>query len=202
MRRLPGIGSPSLTLLLVCVLVSNEVLGNVSASTRKFSANETFFKGTFSACKGLRLLNPVEAVRAHVFATKAVNGLGIKKLARYATELKVPSYTIYSLGERTCLLYSIVYAHLSKRENLLLSKNFATDVFLAAVERVLIAAEKGCPIGLTRWHTGMNFTMPWSTAKALISISSRVVLAAGNKHPPSDLNVLLHTIDYFRSILL
>ena len=202
MRCLSGIKSIRLIRLFVRVLVLKEVLGSVTTSARKLSAKEAFLNGSFSACKGLRWLNPVETVRAHVFATKTLNTFGVKNMVRYATELEIPSFAVYSLSERVCIFYLMTYAHLSKREDLLLPRKLTSEAFQASVRRVLVAMEKGCPSGLTRWHIHGNFTMPWSAVQTLFSRWIPAVLAAGDDRPPPDPNFLLHTTDYVRSILL
>ena len=190
-----------LVLVFVDVCIAAARLKTRPGTRRKPSANETFFGGRFNPCKGTRLGNPVELVRAHVFATKLFNAIGIKQLVRIATKYRVPAYALYPLGDFACRGQLILYAHFSKRQDLMLTKDRRPEAYLSFVLQVFSVFEKSFPYLVLRSGDKV-FKLPWIAAKEAAILVFPEILKIGDGHPPRDVNFMLHAIEHVRVILL
>lgn len=195
---LPPTLHPQILIILSSLLVGG-TLEAAATTRRKLSANETFFNGAFVACKGTKPSNPVEAVRAHVYATKLFNAFQYKDLLGLASRLQVPLFAVYPFGDFACTLNLLIYAALSKGTEPILPLNFPIEQYFSFAMRVIDSAESGS-LHLTLRHKGKMFKMPWSTVRQFASLLFPALRKATNGHSPRDVNHVLHAIEYFRSL--
>ena len=188
-------------LILVDPLVRDVGPHVVSARRRITVAEREFYAGPFGPCKGTKLRNPVESVRANVFATKFFNALGFKNALKLFSRYGVPSFAFYPLGDLTCLLDLLTYAILSKNEDLTLPKNYPPEQYFGLMVRILAMCEISAPSNVTVRRHGKKFTMPWSDIKEIFSVIVPLVIQVNDGRVPQDVNFLLHTVEYFRGML-
>jgi hypothetical protein len=177
------------------------ILFKTHISDARRSANETFFEAPFSPCKGSRILNPVEAVRAHRYATKLFKAFGIKNMVRIATVYKVLATAVYPLADFACRLSLITYSFLSDGGGPILPKNQSSNQTLAFYESLIFAFQKATPY-LTLRHYRNKYLPHWGAVHEIFRGTVYAALKTDKGYLPRDVHALLQIAAHTCKILL
>lgn len=192
----------SATMIIFTILIAVAQLMDAARLSAKQMANETFFNSTFNACKGSRPQNPVEAVRYHVFATKILNAVGVKRMIQISTKHDVPAFALYPLTTLFCDWVVAGYTYYDKTGNMILPASVPQDEVLALARRVIDVGEITSPRGLMVLHRGKKFRTPWNAIRDFDNLILSAVFKVDNGRLPRDANMFLHLIEHFRYIFL
>lgn len=160
-----------------------------------------FLESPFDICGESRLLNPVETVKAHAFATKIFFHCVKDLVLHYAQKIRVPAKALYPLSRIVCAGVHILYAYFSEdRATHMIKKSQKLHPMLSLTKVIL----RGMHVGgntLVSLGGGDFYKLDWAVFEEgiteLFKCSSRSGLGL-----PLDGDYLLHTIKHVRYILL
>ena len=158
----PSSGYVLIATIASLILIFSEVTELASGIPKALSPSEPLFRSPFQPCKGSRILNPVEAVRAHVVFTKILNKIGVKSMIRMATKYQIPAICLYPLGQFSCWNVVVICGFLSDSGTLALPKKLPTAVYDSLARRVMF----------TRGRLSPNFTMMHGTTRCVYPVAS------------------------------
>ena len=191
-------------LLVLMILYSFDVsTGSPKRSPKRGSPRtpkrNVFNREPFDPCKGTKNVNPVEAVRLNVVATKIVSAIGTDRLSYIASKYKLPATTFYGVGQKLCWIWCLVFGYFSEDGDLSIAGNYTGWDAMRFMESLLTAMknEDGC----VRVRTGTEgHVIPKDACRDMLQTLGPPLINLENGRIFKDGNSILYSIRQLRAI--
>lgn len=162
-----------------------------------------FLESPFDLCGESRLLNPVEAVKAHALATKLVVHCVKDVIVHYAPKIHLPAEAIYPLSKITCWVIHVVYAFFSEsRGTHIVNKRQEFDPMWSVVRSLLHGARVRGELFVVPLGGRKSFKMDWVIFEKSLLEMAVCVFHSVDGGPPLDGDYIVHTVKHVRVLLL
>lgn len=187
--------------LAMIVLNVTPVLGgrNSQKVASKASKRNTFGDGPFDPCKGAKSLNPVEAVRQNMLASRIVSAVGTDRIVYLIRRHKFPAQAFYEIGKKLCIMWSLCYGYFSDSGEFMLGRNSTGKDIIQLLDYFITAIRHRGYCMEARYGKSV-FRVSLEACKDMLTVVGPPLVHFENGTLLKDGNSALHSIRQFRKI--